>query len=75
MSRSRKKIPIVGISTATSEKQDKRMANRRFRRKIKIDLKTGKESFTSYKVINNPWSYDKDGKQYLKNPEEKNLRK
>jgi hypothetical protein len=75
MSRSRKKIPIIGITTATSEKQNKRLANRRFRRVTKIELKISKEFITPYKVLSNVWCYDKDGKRYVRNLAEKDLRK
>lgn len=39
MSRSRKKTPIIGITTAETEKKNKLEANRRLRRlnRIKID--------------------------------------
>jgi len=36
MARSVKKSPFVGVTTAVSEKQDKRYANRAYRRKIRV---------------------------------------
>ena len=38
MSRSRRKKPCTGITTSESEKQDKRFANRKYRRAVKIRL-------------------------------------
>jgi hypothetical protein len=58
MSRSRRKTPKAGITTADSEKQDKRLANRDLRRKVrqgKLDLRV--------RDVSNGWSFDKDGKQ------------
>jgi hypothetical protein len=58
MSRSRRKTPKAGITTADSEKQDKRLANRDLRRKVrqgKLDLRV--------RDVSNVWSFDKDGKQ------------
>jgi hypothetical protein len=65
MSRSRKKTPITGITTATSEKQDKRIANRRERRINRIILQTtGDETQLRLKrEISNVWAFDKDGKR------------
>ena len=38
MSRSRKKHPFCGMTTATSEKYDKRLANRSLRRRVRVVL-------------------------------------
>ncbi len=40
MSRSKKKTKIHGITTATSEKENKQDANRKFRRIVKQKLKS-----------------------------------
>jgi hypothetical protein len=47
MSRSRRHFPACGITTARSEKEDKRIHNRRFRHRIKQALKplTRKQMF------------------------------
>ena len=75
MSRSRKKTPKTGITSAETEKSNKRNANRKFRRVTKNQLKNGDSQFVAIKEISNVWSFDKDGKQYLKNPTKKDLRK
>jgi hypothetical protein len=75
MSRSRKKAPIRGITTATTEKNNKREANRKFRRKIKMQLKRGDTHFPLLREVSNIWSFDKDGKYFLKKATKKDLRK
>ena len=62
MSRSYKKTPICGITTAKSEKSDKRFWNRSFRKKrIILD---GEE--IAPVVIHTPQEFAKDGRQYVR---------
>jgi hypothetical protein len=75
MSRSLKKTPKKGITTAKSEKENKRTANRKLRRVTKIQVKKGNSEPANKKEVSNVWSFDKDGKQFLKNPTKKDLRK
>ena len=75
MSNSRNKTPILGHTTSESEKKSKQLANRKFRKKIKQLVHTGSEDFPQFKLINNIWNYSKDGKHYVKNLDEKYLRK
>lgn len=75
MSRSKKKTPKIGITSAYSEKDDKRNANRKFRRITKVQVKKGDNQFVDIKENSNVWSFDKDGKRYLRNPTKKDLRK
>jgi len=75
MSRSLKKTPKTGITTAETEKDDKRKANRKLRRLTKIQVKKGDNELTKIKEISNVWLFDKDGKQFLKDPTNKDLRK
>lgn len=66
MSRSRKKTPIGGLTTARSEKQDKRNMNKRLRRAVKMILKTDEREDAVLPIKNeimDPWSMSKDGKQ------------
>lgn len=71
MSRSNKKIPIVGHA-GDSEKQDKKRWHRSFRKKSKdainkshYDLDTLHDTiFPTRKDVSNPWSMSKDGKHY-----------
>ena len=77
MSRSRRKTPICGHTTAVSEKQDKRIANRCFRRTVRQQLATRDSDsvITTVRAVSSVWSFDKDGKQYLDAPSEKDMRK
>jgi hypothetical protein len=76
MSRSKKKTPKAGITTAETEKENKRGANRKFRRISKIVLKKNKDEPTKkIREVSNVWAFDKDGKQFLKKPTKKDLRK
>ncbi len=64
MSRSRRKSPCTGITTARSEKQDKRMHNRKFRRISRQKKDPDDMPQVDYEVTN-PWSMDKDGKSWF----------
>jgi hypothetical protein len=67
MSRSKRKISISGITTSCSEKHDKRIYNRRFRRICKqflhIDFEI--ELLPHLREYSNPWCMDKDGKKWF----------
>lgn len=72
MSRSRKKTPICGITTAESEKEDKRYCNRKMRRKSKSILKYTQDQDKlpiDKNEIMNVWDMAKDGRQEF-DPEE-----
>ena len=88
MSRSNKRTPICGMTTAESEKQDKRLANRSLRRKSRAVLKTSASGpaelvaeqnnslvLPTIREVSNVYTFDKDGKQWLNNPDPKDLRK
>ena len=64
MSRSRRKTPVCGITTAQSEKQDKRIANRRFRRAIRQQMQAEPqvEVLPQRREVSDVWAMDKDGK-------------
>ncbi|WP_109830139.1 hypothetical protein [Reichenbachiella versicolor] len=53
MSRSRKKTKIQGLASTNSEKEDKRDANRKFRRKTKQEVKNGRESLSELREVSN----------------------
>ena len=72
MSRSYKHTTISGITTATSEKRDKKLANRRFRRISKHRVKIDAEPLIDLNEISDPWDFQKDGKRYF-NPNEARL--
>lgn len=75
MSRSRRKNKIRGITTATSEKQSKLKANRKLRRLTKETLKKGKEVLPLLREVSDNWNFKKDGKKYVTNLCEKEVRK
>ena len=76
MSRSRKSLPICGVSAATSEKQDKQVWHRRMRRRERQRLggvpPASADDYltTVVREVSDPWTFVKDGKQYVANPEE-----
>jgi hypothetical protein len=63
MSRSRKKHPITGITTAETEKEFKQQEHSRERAKVRDALRTEKEILPHAKEFGNPWDGPKDGKQ------------
>lgn len=75
MARSKRKTPIFGMTTATSEKQDKRHWNRIFRRVAKRNLETEREIPKKIQAVTEVWSGAKDGKRYYKRYSLKDLRK
>ena len=64
MSRSFRKTPICGFTTANSNKEDKRLANRRFRRASRNRIKSNREPFYRLREVCNVWDFAKDGKMY-----------
>ena len=69
MSRSRKKHPFSGFTTAKSEKQDKILAHKKLRRATKLTLKRIIEVdediiLPTIKEVSNVYCFAKDGKQY-----------
>jgi hypothetical protein len=64
VSRSKKKTPVEGITGARSEKQDKRLYNRRYRRTCKqaVHVSPERELMPHLWEYSNPWAMDKDGK-------------
>lgn len=75
MSRSKKKTKIQGITTAKSEKIDKRNANRKFRRVIKQKVKINETELPKLRELSNVWGFSKDGKIYNPEMTDKDLRK
>ncbi len=74
MARSHKYNPIFG-RCSDSEKEDKRMANRNFRRKTKIRAKIGSGEFLLMREVSTTWAFAKDGKWYWKDAGKKEMRK
>lgn len=64
MSRSYRKTPIRGITTATSDKAFKKAEHKRARRALSAcDLET--DEAPAGKQYGNPWDAPKDGKQWI----------
>src|SRR5580692_7140365 len=66
MSRSKRKTPITGITTAETEADEKAKWHRRHRREERARLKTEGQDYIarSHKEHSNPWLMGKDGKTY-----------
>lgn len=64
MSRSRRHTPISGITKASTEKTDKRLANRKARKRVKEQLSIDPEVpvLPLKREVSNVWLMDKDGK-------------
>ncbi len=80
MSRSRRKKPIFGNTSSDSEKQDKVIYHRRFRRRvadaIRESVQSGDEAtFPVADEVGNQWRWDKDGKTYWGDAPESEMRK
>ena len=75
MSRSFKKTPVFGNTTAASEKNDKKRWNHRFRRRSRQCIAKGQELPTKLRAISEAHSGRKDGKHYKLNCLSSNMRK
>jgi len=75
MSRSVRKTKIFGITTAETEKQDKRRWNRTFRKVCKKLIRLEKEVPVKIHGVTNVWDGAKDGKQYYQSATKKDMRK
>ena len=78
MSRSRRKTPISGITSAESDHCWKKMAARKLRRSVKQRLAAtldGDRFAGKRWDIVNPWSSEKDGKHFWINPPARFMRK
>ena len=66
MSRSRKRTPVIGITTARSEKADKVAAHRRERRRVRQTIQAAPEAeiLPHTRELSNVWAFAKDGKRY-----------
>jgi len=64
MSRSFRHTPVFGVTTARSEREDKRVANRRLRHRVRSAIERGDEALPLLREISNVWAMAKDGKRY-----------
>lgn len=74
MSRSRKKTPAGGVTSASSDKWFKVAAHRSERRAAKVCMGEGRQP-EHPKAFGNPWGGPKDGKTYWHRAVDKDLRK
>lgn len=70
MARSRKRTSIHGIAVGASDKHSKRIANRKFRSRIKRELNKENRDFDSrpltlLREVSNVWNFSKDGKCWM----------
>lgn len=65
MSRSYRKTPITGWTTCESEKWDKKMANRKLRRRTIDAIRKREEVYPELKEVSDIWDFGKDGKQFI----------
>lgn len=75
MSRSRKKTPIIGMTTTDTEKQDKRHANRKLRVAVRNALAGEEEIMPELREVSDVWSFGKDGKRWVDDADPRDLRK
>jgi hypothetical protein len=78
MSRSRKKTPISGMTTASSDARWKAMAARKLRRSVKQDLNAtldGDRFAGKRWDLVDPWTSEKDGKAWLADQIPESMRK
>jgi hypothetical protein len=67
MSRSRRKVPIAGITTARSEAPDKYHNNHKLRQRVKVALRKEAEVLPVMREVSNIWLMAKDGKRWFGN--------
>lgn len=65
MSKSTRNNPAGGWTTAKSEKYDKMVAHRRFRRREREAIHHGREPPVSLRQVSNVWDFNKDGKRWF----------
>lgn len=75
MSQSVRKTKIFGITTAESEKQDKRRWNRTFRKVCKKLIRLENDAPIKLRSVTNVWDGAKDGRRYYRNAINKDMRK
>ena len=64
MSRSWIKNKIVGYTKKETEKRDKTIANKKYRRLVKVRIAKRSEVLPLIREVSNIYQFDKDGKHY-----------
>lgn len=67
MSRSRKKTPKSGYTTSDSEKEEKKIASRKFRRAVRDAIYHEREMPQMKEIWDSEYDGSKDGKAWLPN--------
>ena len=62
MARSKRHTPIASITTARSEKADKRFANRKLRVAVRKAMRDDNEIMPELREVSNIYAFAKDGK-------------
>jgi hypothetical protein len=64
MSRSRRHHPVAGFTTARSEKEDKRLANRTLRARVRTQFAShgDERPLPTLREVSDSWCMPKDGK-------------
>lgn len=76
MARSRRRTPIIGHTTAASEKPDKQHANRNCRAALRSALKLDPDGvLPTLRNVSDPWAMAKDGRQWIGDRYPKLMRK
>lgn len=69
MARSRRRTPIISMTTTASEKQDKRWANRNHRAALRRALKSAADPdaavLPTLRDVSDPWAMAKDGRSWF----------
>jgi hypothetical protein len=65
MSRSRRKVPIAGITTARSEASDKYHNHHKLRQRVKVAMRGEAEVLPLMREVTNLWWMAKDGKRWF----------
>ena len=69
MARSRRRTPIISMTTSASEKQDKRWANRNHRAALRRALKCAADPdatvLPTLRDVSDPWGMAKDGRSWF----------
>jgi hypothetical protein len=75
VSKSRRKTPIFGNAVAESEKKDKRIWNKKFRRLSRQKIRRLQEPPSDIREVTQVWLGEKDGKHYWAGASERDMGK
>lgn len=67
MSLSLLRTPISGNCKCRSEKSDKILYHRAYRRRVRMAIRAGLDPLPHFREVSNVWTWGKDGKTYFGN--------